>query len=232
MLGFHPIQPALVKLEPAPHFYQHLLQAVDFSFVRPLLAPFYSLTGRPSLDPVVFLKLLLVGHLENITSERKLLELAQLHLSIRAFLGYALEEPLPWHSALSRTRQRIPVATFEACFTHLVGLCIKQGLMSGHTQVINSAYIKANASMSRLQPELPTGPAAPANPFRPASASRITASPQRLRHIQRFHEVIDQARHQKTGQLVSNLTHYSPADPEARITYKTGKPRRWCTRSA
>ncbi|WP_324680464.1 transposase [Hymenobacter sp. GOD-10R] len=100
MLGFHPIQTSLVKLVPAHHFYQQLLQAVDFSFVRPLFAPFYSAGGRPSLDPVVFVKLLLVGHLENITSDRKLLELAQLHLGVRAFLGYDLAQPLPWHSTV------------------------------------------------------------------------------------------------------------------------------------
>ncbi|UOQ69419.1 transposase [Hymenobacter volaticus] len=99
----------------------------------------------------MFVKLLLVGHLENITSDRKLLELAQLHLGIRAFLGYDLAQPLPWHSTVSRTRQRLPVSVFEACFTHIVGLCIQQGLVSGHTQAVDSAYIKANASMSRLQ---------------------------------------------------------------------------------
>jgi len=72
---------------PAHHFDQQLLQTIDFSFVRPLFAPFYSASGWPSLDPVVFVKLLLVGYLENITSSRKLLELAQLHPGIRAFLG-------------------------------------------------------------------------------------------------------------------------------------------------
>ena len=95
MLGFHPLQTSLLKLVPARHFYQQLLQTVDFSFVRPLFAPFYSAGGRPSLDPVVFVKLLLVGHLENITSNRKLLELAQLHVGIRAFLGYDFAQPLP-----------------------------------------------------------------------------------------------------------------------------------------
>lgn len=113
MLGYHPSNTSLVKLVPARHFYQQLLEEVDFSFIRPLFKPFYSTIGRPSIDPVVFVKLLLVSHLENITSDRKLLELANLHLGIRAFLGYTLEQPLPWHSTLSRTRQRIPVSVFE-----------------------------------------------------------------------------------------------------------------------
>ena len=224
MLGFHPIQTSLMKLVPVRHFYQQLLQTVDFSFVRPLFAPFYSAGGRPSLDPVVFVKLLLVGHLENITSDRKLLELAQLHLGIRAFLGYNLAQPLPWHSTLSRTRQRLPVSVFEACFTHIVGLCIQQGLVSGHTQAVDSAYIKANASMSRLQPKRSRGAEA-ATTISDGQAPRITASPSRLQHIQRFHAAIRKAAPNKAGQLVSNLTHYSPADPEARIAFKSGKPR-------
>jgi transposase len=222
MLGFHPIQTSLLKLVPARHFYQQLLQTVDFSFVRPLFAPFYSAGGRPSLDPVVFIKLLLVGHLENITSDRKLLELAQLHLGIRAFLGYELHQPLPWHSTLSRTRQRLPVSVFEACFTQVVGLCIQKGLVSGHTQVLDSAYIKANASMSRLQPKRSSEAT---TALGSANAPLITATPGRLKHIQRFHAAIQKAAPNKAGRLVSNLTHYSPADPEARIAFKSGKPR-------
>ncbi|QKG54999.1 transposase [Hymenobacter sp. BRD67] len=123
MLGFHPVGTSLVKLVPAHHVYLRLLQRIDFGFVRPLVAPFYSPIGRPSLDPVVFVKLLLVQHLENITSDRKLVELASLHVGIRAFLGYELGQPLPSHRTVCRTRQRLSVAVFEACFTHVVGLC-------------------------------------------------------------------------------------------------------------
>jgi transposase len=152
MLGYHPVGTSLVRLVPAHHVYLRLLQRIDFSFVRPLVAPFYSAIGRPALDPVVFLKLLLVQHLENITSDRKLVELASLHIRIRASLGYELTDPLPSPSTICRTRQRLPVAVFEACFMQVVGLCVQQGLVSGHTQVIDSAYLKANASRSRLQP--------------------------------------------------------------------------------
>lgn len=113
MLGYHSSSTSLIKLVPARHFYQQLLKEVDFSFIRPLFEPSYSVTGRPSIDPVVFVKLLLVSHFENISSDRKLLELAALHLGIRSFLGYSLEQPLPWHSTISRTRKRIPVSVFE-----------------------------------------------------------------------------------------------------------------------
>ncbi|GAB2595853.1 IS1182 family transposase [Spirosoma areae] len=226
MLGYHPSNPSLVKLVPARHYYQQLLEVVDFSFIRPLFEPFYSAIGRPSIDPVVFVKLLLVSHLENIASDRKLLELANLHLGIRAFLGYDIEQTLPWHSTLSRTRQRIPVSVFETCFTHIVGLCIHKGLVSGHTQVVDSAYIKANASMSRLKPK-PSIWSSEVNrtTLGKPGTPRLTTTADRLQHIHRFHTNIQKAALNKAGQLLSNLTHYSPTDPDARIAFKTGKPR-------
>ncbi|WP_293688928.1 MULTISPECIES: IS1182 family transposase [unclassified Spirosoma] len=178
------------------------------------------------MDPVVFVKLLLVGHFENITSDRKLLELANLHLGIRSFLGYKLEQSLPWHSTLSRTRQRIPVSVFETCFTHVVGLCVNKGLVSGHTQVVDSAYIKANASMSRLKPK-PVIWSSDENrtTLGKPSTPRLTTTADRLQHIHRFHGNIQKATPNKSGQLLSNLTHYSPTDTDARIAFKTGKPR-------
>jgi transposase len=232
MLGFHPVGTSLVRLVPAHHVYLRLLQRVDFGFVRPLVAPFYSAIGRPSLDPIVFVKLLLVQHLENITSDRKLVELASLHLGIRAFLGYELAQPLPSHSTISRTRQRLPVSFFEACFTYVVGLCVQQGLVGGHTQVIDSAYIKANASMSGLQPKRALWLAQETPPTAEASPTRLLASAARLQQLRRLQASILQAAPTKAGQLFSNFTHYSPADPEARIAYKTGKPRQLAYRAS
>jgi transposase len=106
MLGYHPVGTSLVKLVPAHHVYLHLLQRVDFGFVRPLVVPFYSAISRPSLDSVVFVKLLLVQYLENITSDRKLVELASLHLGIRAFLGYELDQLIPSHAATGWFRRQ------------------------------------------------------------------------------------------------------------------------------
>lgn len=219
---------SLEKLVPAESFYYKLSQAVDFKFVRLLFAPYYSTTGRPSLDPVVFIKLLLVSHLENITSDRKLLQMAHLHLGIRYFIGYNLEQPLPFHSTLSRTRQRIPVTVFEQCFSKVLGLCIESGLVAGHTQAVDSAYVKANASITSMQPKQTIWIAVIADTGEGTKAEQkthITASTGRLKHIHRLHAVIQEAQPKKIGQLLSNLTHYSPTDPDARIAVKTGKQR-------
>ena len=94
----------------------------------------------------MFAKLPLVQPLENLPSDRKLVALASLHVGIRAVLGYELAQPLPSHRTISRSRQRLPVSFFEACFTHVVDLWVQQGLVSGHTQVVDSAHSKASAA--------------------------------------------------------------------------------------
>ncbi|MGI4736804.1 MAG: transposase [Janthinobacterium lividum] len=84
----------------------------------------YGLTGRPSLDPDVFFKLLLVGRLENIISDQRLVEQCALRLDILYFLGYEVDENLPWHSTISGTRQRYLTAHFERLFDWVFAQCV------------------------------------------------------------------------------------------------------------
>ncbi|OUJ70359.1 hypothetical protein BXP70_24270 [Hymenobacter crusticola] len=83
------------------------------------------------MDPVVFFKLVLVGYLENITNDRRLLEHCAMRLDLLYFLGYELDEALPWHSTVSRTRQLYPATVFEQLFDRVFGLCVQQGLVAG-----------------------------------------------------------------------------------------------------
>jgi hypothetical protein len=99
---------------------------------------------------VVFLKLCLMGYLENIVSDRRLIEHCSLWLDLLYFLGFQIDEPLSWHSTVSRTRQLYPEALFEALFEKVFSLCVEKGMVAGHIQVIDSAPIKANASMDSL----------------------------------------------------------------------------------
>jgi transposase len=73
----------------------------------------YGNTGNPSIDPVVFFKLLLTGYLENITSNRKLVEHCSMRMDVLYFLGFDIDEDLPWLSTISRTRQLYPASLFE-----------------------------------------------------------------------------------------------------------------------
>jgi transposase len=140
---------------PTHNFYRRLKQQLNLNFLYELTAPYYGHCGQQSIDPVVFFKLCLVGYLENIISDRKLIEHCSLRLDLLYFLDYQLDEPLPWHSTLSRTRQLFPDILFEQVFTHVLALCVEAGMVAGHTQVIDSALIKANASRDSLELKVP-----------------------------------------------------------------------------
>src|ERR1700694_5697854 len=96
----------LEELVPQDHFYRHLQKVLDLSFVHDLVRECYAAAGRPSIDPVVFFKLQLVMFFEDISSERLLMRQVADRLSVRWYVGYDLDEPLPDHSSLPRIRQR------------------------------------------------------------------------------------------------------------------------------
>jgi transposase len=119
---------------PKHNLYYRLRQVLELDYLYELTRPFYGTCGQKSIDVVVFFKLCLIKHLENIDSDRKLLEVCRLRLDLLYFLGYNLDEPLPWHSALSRTRRLLPKALFEKVFTHILSLCQQAGMVAGHTR--------------------------------------------------------------------------------------------------
>ncbi len=234
---------------PEHNFYRRLKARLDLSFLYELTAPYYGHCGQQSIDPVVFFKLCLVARLENILSDRHLIEHCSLRLDLLYFLDYQLDEPLPWHSTLSRTRQLLPAALFEEVFTRVLLLCVEAGMVSGHTQVVDSALVKANASMDSL--ELKVAPQTlDAHLERIRAISRgdrkamvnkatrqqrtITASRDELMEIQarnrkwRLEQDYHPGAHNKGAKYTSNKTHYSPVDPDARIAVKPGKARKLC----
>ena len=140
---------------PVTNFYRRLKEALNLDFLYELTRDFYGSSGQKSIDPVVFFKLCLVGYLENIISDRKLIEHCSMRLDILYFIGYDIDEELPWHSTISRTRQLFPEEVFESVFTKVFSLCVESGMVSGHTQAIDSAPVKANASMDTLELKVP-----------------------------------------------------------------------------
>jgi len=86
------------------HILRLIDRYVDFAFIRPKVKPLYSHTGRPSVDPEVMLRMLLVGYLFGITSERRLCDEVQMHLGYRWFVGLSLHDPVPDHSTFSKNR--------------------------------------------------------------------------------------------------------------------------------
>ena len=104
-------QLSIDELVPQDHLLRRIAEAVDFSFVRPLCRPYYSHTGQPSVDPVVIFKMLLLGYLYGITSERRLAEEVRLHLGYRWFLGYDFDAPTRPTIASSPRRVRASATT-------------------------------------------------------------------------------------------------------------------------
>ncbi len=146
------INASLEDLVPADHFYRHLEQSLDVSFVREFALQTYASKGRPSIDPIVFFKLQLVMFFEDIRSERLLMRHAADRLSIRWFLGYDLGEPLPDHSSLTRIRERYGVELFRRFFEAVVDQCQRAGLVWGKELYVDATKVEANASMDSVKP--------------------------------------------------------------------------------
>ena len=238
---------------PKDNFYRRLKEDLALEFLYALTQQYYGSSGQKSIDPIVFFKLCLVGYLENIISDRALITHCSMRLDILYFLGYDIDEPLPWHSTISRTRQLYPEAVFEAVFTKVLVMCIDKGMVSGHTQAIDSAPIKANASMDSLELKVPKEALEshlnrlrhfsaidkkekPLRKSKTNNASKeqqqITASAQELQAIKSRNKKWSKDQDQRPGagnkgsKYTSNKTHYSPTDPDARISVKPGKARK------
>ena len=149
-----PVVVSLDDLVPRDHFYRFLEAHLDLSFVRDWVSDAYPARGRPSIDPVIFFKLYLVMVFEGIRSERQLLALASDRLSVRWYLGYSLDEPLPNASALTRLRQRVGLPIFRRFFEHVVDLCTEAGLVWGQELLADATKVPANAAMNSLVPRL------------------------------------------------------------------------------
>ena len=116
----------LDELMPEKHFLRDLENTIDFSFIYDLVESLYAAGGRPSVDPVVIIKMLLVGYLYGITSEQKLESEVQVNIAYRWFLGIDFDEPVPDHSTISQLRRRKFNGTilFQDIFDQVVRKCM------------------------------------------------------------------------------------------------------------
>jgi transposase len=137
-------------------FYSRLDDTLEsFGFaqrVRALCAPAYksSSAGRPGIDPVVYLKMIMVGFFEDLPSERAIAARCADSLSIRAFLNYSLEEKTPDHSTFTVIRQRLGLEIYQQIFTLTLQALREHGLLRGKNLGIDSSVIEANASLRAL----------------------------------------------------------------------------------
>ena len=140
----------LDSLVPDDHFLKRLEKLISFDFVRDITKDYYSHTGKPSIDPVVLVKMLLIGYLFDIRSERKLVEEISLNLAYRWYIGYDLDEVVPNHSIFSKARVRFGKKLFVDIFEQILIKCIDFGLVSSEGLLIDSTIVKADASIQSL----------------------------------------------------------------------------------
>ena len=185
---------------PEDNFYRRLKACLDLSYLHKLTKKYYGTEGQKRIDTEVFFKLMLIGCLENINSDRKIIEQAQLRLDMLYFPGYDIDEPLPWHSTLSRTRKLFGEEVFLALFRTILSKCVSKGMVSGRIQAIDSAFIKANASMESLvERELEA-------------------------QSKQYYNELSENEEDKTGNKLKHSEHFvSTSDPDARVSQKKGK---------
>lgn len=130
----------------------HLLRLIDkhisFEFVREQLKDSYSENGRPSIDPVLLVRILLIGYLYGITSERRLVEELRMHLAWRWFTGLGFDQEIPHHSTFSKNRHgRFQESRlFEELFEQIVRQCVEVGLVEGKHLSVDGSFVEANAA--------------------------------------------------------------------------------------
>jgi len=205
------------KLEdyvPEDHLLRLIDNHIDFSFIINRIKHLYSHTGRPSIDPVVLIKMLLIGYLYNIKSERQIEKEIQVNLAYRWFIKYNIEESIPDHSTISQTRRRkfSESGIFQEIFDEVVKQIIAKGLINGETIFTDSTHIKANASMESLIEINLT----PIEYF-----SKLDEEADKEEQIS---EEKSQNKNNKTDKK-SNETHISKSDPDAKIMSRPGKPK-------
>jgi transposase len=218
---------------------------LDFLYLE--TRKYYGKSGQKSIDPVVFFKRCLVGYLEHIISDRQLINHSSMRMDILYFINYDIEDELPWHSTISRTRQLFPEEVVEEVFTKVLSMCVEKAMVCGHTQTIDSAPIKANASMESIELKVPAEELEEhlqqvrymSSPDRKSTINKatkeqqiVTANAHQLQGIESRNKKWATDQDQRQGakrplsKYTSNKTHYSPTDPDARISVKPGKARK------
>jgi len=196
---------SLDEYVPASHLLRSIERFVELGDVRTHLAPFYSSTGRPSVDPELMIRMLIVGYCHGIRSERRLCEEVHLNLAYRWFCRLGLEGEVPDHSTFSKNRHgRFRDSDLlRHIFETVVRRCMAEGLVGGERFAVDASLIKADANRQRgvegsqgLTPEIPS------------------------RAVDEYLAVLDNAAFGAATEVVPKFI--SPSDPAARWTSAHG----------
>jgi transposase len=192
---------------PADHLLRGIDRFLDLQDLRRHLAPFYSHTGRPSVDPELMVRMLLVGYCFGIRSERRLCEEVHLNLAYRWFCRLGLEAPIPDHSTFSKNRHgRFRESDlFRHVFEGVVERCMAEGLVRGEGFAIDASVVKADANRQRGVP---------------STEGTDWSNPElATRAVREYLQALEQV-----GQVGATPMNLSLTDPAARWTAAPGGP--------
>jgi transposase len=144
----------LDEIVPGDHLVRQIGAVLDLSWVHAELAPYYSSLGRPSIDPALMIRMLIVGYVFAIRSERAICREVQVNLAYRWFCGLSIEDKIPDHSAFSRARnERFRESdVFRRVFERVVSACMAAGLVGGEGFAVDASLIEADANRQRSVP--------------------------------------------------------------------------------
>jgi len=195
---------------PPDHLLRGIDRFLDLSDLRRHLAPFYSHTGRPSIDPELMIRMLIVGYCFGIRSERRLCEEVHLNLAYRWFCRLGLEDVVPEHSTFSKNRHgRFRESdAFRHLFESVLQRCIHEGLVGGEGFAVDASVVRADASRAHAI----AGAELPQHQLDSAQASRA---------VREYLEGVDQ---EARGRLETERKSISLTDPAAEWTCAPGGP--------
>jgi transposase len=190
---------------PLDHLLRSIDRFVDLAGLRRELSPFYSSTGRPSIDPDLMIRMLIIGYCFGIRSERRLCEEVHLNLAYRWFCRLGLEGQVPDHSTFSKNRH----GRFRQCdllrrlFESVLGRCLEEGLIGGEGFAVDGSLIRADANRQK------------------SVEGSVGLPPEaRSRSVQEYLQTLDDAAFGAATAVTPKFI--SPADPAARWTGAMG----------
>jgi len=201
------------ELMPEEHFLRDLDAYVDFEFIYEKVEGLYSENGRGSVDPVVIIKMVLLGYLYGIESERKIEKEIHVNIAYRWFLGLDFDDRVPDHSTISQLRRRKFKGTnlFEEIFDEVVRRCIEARLVDGKLLLTDGTHIKANVREDKRE--------------------KITVKDEPSAYMKRLEELARQDglikgtnRNKPKNEEKTKEVTKSTSDPDCGILKRIGKP--------
>lgn len=143
-------------LVPKKHILRKIDRVIDFNFIYPLVEPLYCTdNGRPSIDPVVLFKIVLIQYLFGIRSMRQTIRDIEVNIAYRWFLGYSLDDRIPHFTTFGKNYERRFKNTdiFENIFQHILAEAIKKGFVDPKAVFVDSTHVKASANKKKFTKE-------------------------------------------------------------------------------